>query len=484
MSAATTAPRGRRLDIEALQESRTARVVFGIVLAVLVLGGVLIIISSFSGKFTNEFTVKGELSGAGNTLPAGSYVLYRDVTVGKVASEGYGHDGNVAITYDIYPKKAAQVPSNVQALVSPLSIFGNQAVDLVVPAGAKPASRSLSASDFVPADTQTQSVSLQQTTTQLYQLLSAIHPAQLDEALTGFATALNGEGANLGRALVDTDNYLRAINPHLATIQADFALLSPVADQTNSAAPNLIGTIANNAVTANTFNHQPGDLQSLLANGNASLSGLTDLFNRVQVTLPNLLNASGPVLQDISANPHLLSQTLSGLQTFAAAVAAAESHGPFLAVNTNLPVYDAAAAVEAAVGTNTPKQLESYLAQALGPGIVNPTPYSSADCPRYPGEQSYCGAGGSPAAGNAATDPNASAASRASTASVVQPAPSSAQQASAHQAATSAMSDPASAELTAVDQIASALNGGQAPAMPAEASMTLVPLYNSLAVSS
>jgi virulence factor Mce-like protein len=483
MSAITAGAPGRRFSIEALQESRRGRVVFGVILAVAVIGTVLVIVSSFTGKFTNVIDLNGELSGSSNTLPAGSLVLYRDVTVGKIGSEGLARDGDISIVFELYPAKAAEVPGNVQALVSPLSIFGNQAVDLVVPSGSTASTRTLSTSDFIHADTQTQSVSLQQTTTQLYDLLSAVHPAELDEALTAFATALNGEGANLGRALSTADQYLKAINPHLATINADIGLVSPVAAQTNTAAPDLIGTIANSTVTGNTINQQAQDVNGFLTNGSASLGQLSTLFEDVQVTLPNLLNASGPVLRDISANPQLFSQTLSGLQTFASAVAAAEAHGPFLAVNANLPVYDTTAAVEAALGSSTPSQLVAYLSQALGASNVNPATYTSADCPRFAGEQSYCSTGGSPAASNAATNPSASAAARASTASVTTGSDPQAQT-SARQAATSALQDPAAAELTAVQDIASALNGGQAPAVPAEASMVLVPLYNSMAVGS
>ena len=55
----------------------------------------------------------------------------------SVRSTRRGPDPNntIAVTIKMYPAKMSQVPKNVQATVAPLSIFGNQAVDLDVPAG-------------------------------------------------------------------------------------------------------------------------------------------------------------------------------------------------------------------------------------------------------------------------------------------------------------------------------------------------------------
>jgi virulence factor Mce-like protein len=463
-----------RFSLEALTDSRAARALFGIVLSAAVIAGVLFIVGAFTGRFTNAVNVEGQLPGTGNALPIGSLVLYRNVTIGQIAKEGTGPNNTIAVTFKMYPAKIAQVPRNVQAVVAPLSIFGNQAVDLDVPAGVMASSAPLTAGDTIQANTSVQSSSLQDTTKQFYQLLNAVHPADLSVALHAFATALRGEGTNLGQTLDLADNYLSVTSSLLPTLQSDIGLLTPVAGSVNNAAPNLIGILGNGVTTGNAIHDNASALSGLLTNGGNAVGQLnTGLFAQVQNTLPNLLNSSGPVLNDIASNPNLLSQTLRGLGQFAAAVAAEESHGPFLSINVNLPVSNTEAAVQAALGYVPPGQtMSSQLATALG-SVFDPRPYTAADCPSYPGMQNNCASANSPAA------PRSGSVAPQSAASI----PGGPQPASGSNGAQAA-SNPFATEVSAVQDIASALGGGQAPAAPGVVSTVLLPLYASMAVRS
>lgn len=394
-----------RLSLETLDESRAARAILGVLMAALVAGVVTAIILAFTGHFTNVVPIDAQLSGQGNAVQVGSAVEYRNVTVGKVVSQSPGPGGAIAIKLDIYPANLGAIPAGVTASVSPLSIFGNQYVSLDAPAKARPGH--LAAGDFIPADTAAPSDSLQGTVSQLFNLLNAVHPADLDSALTALATALKGEGTNLGKTLVAGQSYLGAIIPALPTLNSDVALLSPVGNDLAGAAPNLVGLLANSAVTAPTITSEAGQLHQLLVGG-ASVSGQgASLAQQVSSTFPTLVNDSAPVLADISRNPNELSQTLTGLGQWAAAWAAAESHGPFVSLHTTLPISDINAAVEASLGYDATHQIALGLAPA-----VNPPTYTAADCPQYPGEPNpYCGSGGSPATGSAAgaaPDPAAS----------------------------------------------------------------------------
>ena len=340
---------------------------------------------------------------------------------------------------------------------------------------------------MIQANTSIQSASLQDTTKQFYTLLNAVHPADLSVALHSFAAALRGEGTNLGQTLDLADNYLALTNTLLPTVQNDVGLLTPVAQSVNNAAPDIIGTLGNGVTTGNAIHDNATSLSGLLTNGANAVGQLnTGLFSQVQNTLPNLLNSSGPVLNDIASNPNLLSQTLRGLGQFSAAVAAEETHGPFLSVNVNLPVSNAEAAVQAALGYVPPGQtISSELATALG-SVFDPRPYTSADCPVYAGMQSNCATANSPAAprsGSASTQsavrPGGSAAAGPSGA-----AGTSAAGAGNATLSAQATSNPFATEVAAVQNIATALGGGQAPAAPGVASIVLVPLYSSMAVRS
>jgi phospholipid/cholesterol/gamma-HCH transport system substrate-binding protein len=500
-----------RLSVEALQESRTARALMGVLLVALILGAIYVIVLTFSGHFTNIDRLKAVLPANSNAVTISAPVEYLHVTVGKVGSETAGPDGTTAVELEIYPRFLPKIPKGVQAEVEPLSIFGNQYVNLVAPATA--IRGHLEVRDFISAFRAAPSSSLQGSVTQLYNLLTAIHPQQLDEALTAFATALNHEGQNLGQTLAGASDYLKPIVPLLDTANSDIKQLTPATKTVNDASPNIVGTLANSSVTAQTIMEEKNALESLLQQGSASIGRFADVLSQVQNDLPSLLNESGPLLNDITQSPTELSQTLSGLTQFASAVAAAETQGPFLAVNTNLPVADISAGVNAALGYDNPASLNA----ALG-GTVNPPTYTSANCPQYPGiTNPYCGTGGNPDATplgpaaeqvtplavpqSAASRPSQTAPGRASAASAAagtQPSgeamssagTSSSAAASGSPSAASdpggamvaaSSTDPYLAELDAVQAIAAAVNGGQPPADPALAEMVLLPLLSSMA---
>lgn len=469
-------PRGR-FSLEALRESKRARAVLGVALAAVIVTVIYLIVMAFTGNFTNVVKVNAQLPQGSNAVPIAAPVEYRNVTVGKVGSETQAPNGGVAVQFLIYPKNLPDIPAGVTAQVSPLSIFGNQFVDLVPPPG--PGGAHLRAGAFVRPYGGAPSTSLQGTTTQLYNLLNAIHPADLDTALTAFATALNGEGTALGHTLAGTSDYLgQAIVPNLDTIRSDLALLTPVNRELNQGAPNLLGTLDHSTVTARTITSQAAALHQLLTAGAASSGQFASVLGQVQASLPSLINESAPLLSDITQSPTELSQTLSGLTQFAAAVAAAESTGPYLAVNAKLPIADISAGVDAALGYDNP----ASITKALG-STVNPPTYTSANCPEYPGAPNpYCGIGGSPAAQPVSGASVGTGSTPTGAGSYPSSSPSA--KASRYQAASSDASvpgtNPYAGELRAAEAIAAALNGGSPPASPGLAGIVLVPLLRSL----
>jgi len=204
-------PGKSRFSLEGLQESRPARAGVGLLVVAAALGLIYVIVLAFTGHFTKVVKISTELPDGSNAVPIGAPVQYRNVTVGKVASVGSARGGAVAVSIDIYPSNMAKIPKGVTAQVAPLSIFGNQYVNLVPPVPRSPGH--LEAAQSIRPFEGAASTSLQGTVTQIYSLLNAIHPADLDTGLTAFATALNGQGANLGQELRDASSYLGKIAP-------------------------------------------------------------------------------------------------------------------------------------------------------------------------------------------------------------------------------------------------------------------------------
>ena len=478
MTAAAGPIERKSFSLEALRESRRGRAWAGAVLTVFVAAMVWAIVSAFTGSFTNVSKFRAELPPGSNAVTVAAPVEYLNVTVGKVGSETQGPNGTVEVQLQIYPRTFAQIPKGVEAQVAPLSIFGNQYVNLVPPATVVPGH--LEAGDFISPFVGAPSTSLQGTVTQLYDLLNALHPADLDTALTAFAQALNGEGTALGHVLAGSGQYLgKAVVPNLGNVNADIGLLTPVNNEIQRSASNLLATLSNSATTGQTITQQESALNGLLSQGTDAIRQFSDVLTQVQGTLPRLLNQSGPLLADVTQSPDELSRTLSGLTQFAAAVAAQEQSGPFLSVHASLPVANISAGVNAALGYQNPASVDAALGSA-----VNPPTYTSADCPQYPGETNpFCGVGGStdalPAGGNVGTIKplTVSAASTRSTASAA--SAGSPPQTTVDLLAAAA-SDPGLSQVAAVQQIATALDGGTPPPTPALATIVLLPLLSSL----
>lgn len=461
-------PRG--MGLEGMSRSRPARTVVGVIVAAAVVAVVWAIVMAFTGRFTDVVPIRAQLPRGSNAVPVGTPVQYRNVTVGQVSSVAATTGGGVTVGIRLHPQYLKEIPAGVEAQVQPLSIFGNQFVDLVPPRTAAPATPRghLEAHTLVAAYTGSASSSIQGTATQLYDLLEAVHPAQLDTALTALATALNGEGKALGSALVDASRYTgQAVVPNLSQLSADLRALPAAAGTLDKATPDLLGILSNTSVTARTITGQVAALQAFLGNGADAAGQAGALLQQVQTSLPSLLNEAGPLLADVTQSPTELSRTLSGLTAFASAVASSESHGPYLSLNVTIPVENENAAVDAALGYDNPSSID----QALG-SAVNPPTYTSADCPEYPGEDNpYCG-GGSPDArptGGEAAGGSATATTTTAKGSGASPGP-------AGDLVSTSASDPYTAELAAAQEVASALNGGAPPASPALADLVLVPL--------
>ncbi|HUE61295.1 MAG TPA: MCE family protein [Acidimicrobiales bacterium] len=482
-------PEKRRLSLESIQESRRGRALLGLLVAAAIAAGVYAILLAFTGRFTNLVHINAQLPASSNAVTVGAPVQYRNVTVGKIASETQSTSGSVNVKLDFYPDRIVNVPKGVESQVAPLSIFGNQYVDLVPPAAI--GQGHLEAGDFIPAYTGEPSTSLQGTTTQLYDLLNAIHPADLNTALSAFATALNGEGTKLGQALDAASQFTaKTIQPNLDNIQSDLRLLVPVSNEVAAATPDLLGLLGNSETTGATITNQAANLHTLLATGGQATGQLATIFQQAQTDLINLMNQSGPLLSDVTANPNELSLTLSGLDQFAAALSSAESHGPFLSVTANLPVTDISAGVNAALGFNNPTSIATALGSAF-----NPATYTAANCPQYPGASNpYCGSGGSPAAtpppGSGkvkASDVGLSGGSRVGAASnpaTPRDGVATSSSTAAAGSSTGADSYPYAQELQAIQSIAAALNGGRPPASPAVAEILLYPLFVALSGTS
>jgi virulence factor Mce-like protein len=376
-------------------------------------------------------------------------VQYRDVTVGTVASLGRPLPGGViSVVLHMKPSRITAVPASVRATVGPLSVFGNQSIQLEAPSGPS-GGATLKAGQTIPAIESGTTASLQATLADLDTVLNAIHPAQLEVALTELATALRGQGQLLGDTLSQSSTYLGLMLPYLPDFEADMALLGPVSNNFAASTPAFLSLLSNFSVTAQTLTADQAQVHQSLV-GAATLSGqFSQVLTTIQTPFEHLVADFGPLLADISHNPNTIAQTLQGLDSWSKAWTAAESQGPFLSTVSTVSIPNPADAILASLGATNANAL---FAIGVGTNLVNPPTYTTANCPVYGTEVGHC-----PAAASAPATPAAAF----------------------HSATNALMPEPQQSQ--AVSAIAAGLDHGTPSASAAVSTLLLGPLLQAMA---
>jgi phospholipid/cholesterol/gamma-HCH transport system substrate-binding protein len=355
--------------------------VLGVVLALLAVTAVAVVFALFRGVFTAYDAISVRLPASSTAALPGSAVQYRDVSIGKVVGQGRAvGDGTTVVSVHVDPGKLASIPASVRAAVTPISVFGNQYVVLEPPAD--PGTAVLRPGATVQARQDAPTSSVQQTVTSLNRLLVALHPAQLNSALTAVAQALQGQGQQLGQTADQAGAYLAALQPLWPTVVQDLGLLAPVADGIAAATPDLVGLLGNSLTTSATITGNAGPLHQLLTGSSAFADQAEQLSTAAEKPFSLLAAASGPFLEAVAGRPDNISRLLEGLDGFANAVVQAGRAGPFLSVTADVQVLNAANLATAALG-GPPAEMVEQLRQGLGSALVDPPTYTSAQRPTF-----------------------------------------------------------------------------------------------------
>ncbi|MEV5003165.1 MCE family protein [Nocardioides sp. LML1-1-1.1] len=261
-----------------------AGVAFLTVLALLV----WLSISLYNKAFDSTTTVTVKADRAGLQLPKFGDVRIHGVLVGRV--DKIDQDGEQAvITLALEPDAAKRIPSNSSVQILPTTLFGQKFVSLVRPESAP--ARAFRDGDVIPADRVETNVELSQVLADLFPLLRAVRPQDLNRTLSALATALDGRGDQLGRTMDELGTYVGAIGEHLPTLRQDLISLAEVADAYDVAAPDLLDVLDNVTVTSKTITEKARDLDTFFSD----LTGLADTATRVLATNEQNLIRMGQV---------------------------------------------------------------------------------------------------------------------------------------------------------------------------------------------
>ncbi len=223
-----------------------AGVVFLTVMALLVALSIAIYQKAFDTVTT--ITIKSDR--AGLQLAKFGDVRLNGVLIGQVRKvEQDGKEASIEVA--LQPSVAEDLPTNVDVQILPTTLFGQKYISFVMPP--EPSKDRLQNDDVIPSSQVEVNVELSRILADLFPLLRAVRPADLNMALNALATALEGRGDQIGETLVDLDDYLSVIDDHLPTLREDLIRLAEVADTYDDAAPDLLGVLGNLTVTSKTI---------------------------------------------------------------------------------------------------------------------------------------------------------------------------------------------------------------------------------------
>ena len=277
----------------------------GVIFIGILLLGVWTVNAVFTQKFLHFDKVELNTDTIGLQLPARADVKVRGVIVGQVMEARSGADGAV-LTLGIKPNKIKQIPQNVTASILPKTLFGEKYVELVIPSDA-------SATPLKKGDRITQTalpIEVERVLNDIYPLLRAVQPAELNYTLNALAGALEGRGEAIGQNIEVLNSYLKRFNPQVPALVEDLRLLAKVSGTYADVAPQIAATLRNTVKTGNTLLSRQAKLNAFFkdvssfsataksfldANGNniVELGRLsapqTELLNRYSAEFPCLL---------------------------------------------------------------------------------------------------------------------------------------------------------------------------------------------------
>ncbi|MFC4003548.1 MCE family protein [Prauserella oleivorans] len=324
----------------------------GIVVAVAVLLGAGALVAVGTGaSFTAAPTITAVLPASAGPIRANSPVQYHGVTVGRLAAVDGDLDG-ATLTLRMDAELIGQVPANVEVRLLPRSLFGDQYIDLAVPAGDRPRG-GLSGGVTLAADTSGRTVQLYDTYARFYDVITQLRPADLQVALTALSDTLRGRGAELGTMIDYAAALMDEAPPLLDSLGEDITTVARLSREVSGAAPDLLRSLDNAVALSRTVVSERDSLREVLAAGIEGTASAERLLVDHGERVVQLTEAARPVSEVLSRYPHIAGEALDAAGFFLDGGKRVFSSGLF--------------------------KIEAGLT------FDQPYPYTAEDCPRYPG---------------------------------------------------------------------------------------------------
>lgn len=251
-------------------------------------------VALFSGRLRPVVPLTLVSDRAGLVMEPGAKVKFRGVQIGEVsaigAQTGAGGSATAALGLGIDPGPFRHLPANVEAEITSSTAFGAKYVELSDPADPSPqplAPGAVLHSRNVTVEVNTVFENLQG-------VVSAIDPAKLNSVLSAVAESLRSKGDRIGQAITSADTVLRAVNPRMDTVRADWQKFGGTASAYSDAAQDILSILDSVSTTSGTISAAAGALDTLLLSAvGFSRSGI-DTIGGNQPNLVRAMNILDP----------------------------------------------------------------------------------------------------------------------------------------------------------------------------------------------
>lgn len=323
--------------------------VCGLLVFALILG---FLVARYRGYFVPKVQVVANLTTTGDGLPSEADVKFRGVLVGSVQDVAVADKGELQkVQIDLLPEFAGDIPSNVTARVVPSNLFAVTSVELVFNG---PADKYLHEGSIIEQDQSQGTIALQDTLTNVRNILTKLDPVQLGRVLGTLSQALDGSGRMPGSTIERLDRWLTAVDesiPNLGVLLDDFAAS---ARALNQSAPELLDVLGNSVKTAQTIADHRSALVALISGTAGTVDTVNALFARNGDVGKQVTAGTSDMFGAIAADANSIPDTIATLNNSLRKLGQTFHWGPQRQMVWNAGV------------TLTPYR-----------------PYEQADCPRY-----------------------------------------------------------------------------------------------------
>jgi phospholipid/cholesterol/gamma-HCH transport system substrate-binding protein len=270
-------------------------------------------IAVYQKTFTSPAMVTLRTGTVGNEMHLHADVKLHGVVVGEVrdiSADGSGAQLDLALR----PGVLDRLPANVTAQMLPTTLFGERYVALVAPP--VPSPQHLTAGATIDQDRSSNAIELQQVLQHVLPLLTALKPAELSATLTAISQALQGRGTELGQSLVQFNEYLGKLNPHLPELNRDIEELVKVTRFYAQAAPDLVNALTDLTKTSRTFVDQRENFARLYSSITDSSQDITEFLRNNSGNIIRLAADSRPSLEKLARYSPEFPCTLKMLKDF------------------------------------------------------------------------------------------------------------------------------------------------------------------------